>query len=135
MKPKQKLLGTTLQIRKLLPHPLLILTHCVAAAAGPIKSDPKCTSFVIVDRVPIVAFFLVPPRRWSVMMSSPHQMMESKRRHVIHDRLVRLEHQPHDPRNCSDVVGERHPGPFLRDLLRRKLRVPGKPAEGVPVCL
>ena len=96
VKPKQKLFRTLPDIRELPAHGQMILADCVATRLRPIKSDPGVVRLVIVNRIPIVTFLLVPPGRWSVMMSSPHQVMKAKRRHVIHDRIVRREHQLHD---------------------------------------
>src|SRR5262245_2189573 len=99
MEPEQKLFRTLLKIRELLSHRRLILADCIAASLRPIESNPECIGLVIVNRIPIVTFFLVPPWRRPVMMSTPKEMMKSKRRHVIHDCFVRLEHHSNDHRH------------------------------------
>src|SRR5689334_12423358 len=100
MKPEQKFLGTPIYSSEL-PRDLgTILTDRVAASLRPIKSNPERISLVIINRVPILAFLRVPPRRWSIVMSTPEEMMQSQRRHVIHDGFVRLEHQPYHCLHC-----------------------------------
>src|SRR6185369_817552 len=109
MKPEQKLLRTLLKIRELLSHRQMILAHCAATSLRPIESNPERIRLVIVNRVPIVTLFLVPPGRWAIMMSTPKEMMQSKRRHVIHDRLMRLEHHPYDRLHRTIIVSECQP--------------------------
>src|SRR6185369_11746660 len=116
-KPEQKVFRTLLKIRELLSHRQMILTHCVAAGLRPIESNPERIRLVIVNRVPIVTLFLVPPGRWSIMMSAPKKMMKTKRRHVIYDRLMRREHQSYNRLHGAGIVSERHPRPFGRYLL------------------
>src|SRR6188474_3410509 len=93
VKPEQKLFGTSLNISELLLDGQMILAHRVATCLRPIKPDAKRIRLVIVDWVPIVALFRIPPRRRPVVMSSPKEMMQTKRCHVVHNRIVRFEHQ------------------------------------------
>src|SRR5215470_8233812 len=96
MKPEQILFRALIYSSELPRDFRTILAHGVAPSLRPVESNPKRIRLVIVNRVPIVTFLRVPPRRWSIMMSAPKEMMQSKRRHVVHDCLMRLEHQPHD---------------------------------------
>src|ERR1041385_829695 len=71
MKPEQKLLRTTLDVRELFAHRQMILAHRVAAGLRAIEADAERVRFVIVNRVPVLAFLRVPPRRWSIVMPPP----------------------------------------------------------------
>ena len=84
--------GTLMDLRELLPSAPRVLTHRVATGLGPVKSDPKRIRFVVIDRVPVVTLLLVPPRCWSVMVTTPHDVMQTQRRHAIHNRIMRIEH-------------------------------------------
>src|SRR5215475_1249891 len=93
VKPKQKLLRTLLQVGKLVANWTMILADCIATSLRAIEPNAECISFVIVDRIPIIPFFSVPPWRWSIMMPAPKQVMQAKRSHVIDHCFIRVEHQ------------------------------------------
>src|SRR5437763_11034768 len=113
----------------------MILADCVAAGFCPVEAQPECVSLVIIDRIPVFARLRVPPGCWTIMMSAPHQVMKTERSHVVDRGLMRSEHQPDNRCDCTCVIRERHSGPLRCNLIGRYLRVPGQPAECVPVCL
>src|SRR5262245_2462377 len=92
MKPQQVLFRAGLQITKTIAHNRLILTYRVASCGCPVKTDTTIIGTVVVNGVPIVSWFGVPPRSRTIMMFAPHDVVKPKRRHVVNQSFVRLEH-------------------------------------------
>src|SRR5262245_4086700 len=82
MEPDQKLLRASGQVGEAVAHGWMILAHGIAACFGSVKPQAALVGAVIISRIPIVAFFLVPPRRGAIMMPAPHNVMQPERRHV-----------------------------------------------------
>src|SRR5262245_9177291 len=75
MEPDQKLLRTRSQVGVAVAHVRMILTHGIATFFSSVESQAAIVGAVIVGRIPVGAFFLVPPRRGAVMMPAPHNVM------------------------------------------------------------
>src|SRR5262249_36768241 len=83
MKPQQKLFRTRVKRAEKLPQWRGILRDSVAPARTAIETHAGVICAMKVNRVPIVALFLVPPGRRTVVMATPEKMMQSKGCHVI----------------------------------------------------
>src|ERR1043165_2448721 len=68
-------------------------------------------------------------------MPAPHDVMKTERRHVINHGLARFEHHARDCLDSSRVARPCHLNPFVRNLLGRKVWIPGQPTKSVPVGL
>src|SRR5713101_1034230 len=83
MKPQQKVLRTSIQVRKLIADRLMILTNGIAAGRGAVESDSFGVSTVVINRIPIIARLGIPPRSRTIMVTTPEKVMQPERRHVI----------------------------------------------------
>src|SRR5262245_43359088 len=135
MKPDQKLFRASSQAGEPVTRWRMILANGIAASLRAIESQPAFVGAVVIGRIPVGPFFLVPPRRGAVMMPAPHNVMQPQRRHVIHQRLVRFEHHARDRVHRFLIARERHPDPLLGDPPRRDVRIPCETTECVPVGL
>src|SRR6266542_1643346 len=113
----------------------MVLAQSITAGFSAIKSQTSLICAVIVNRIPVVALKGVPPGSRAVMMATPHKVMKAKRRHVVHQCLMRFKHDASDRSGSLRITRERHLYPFLGDLPRAEIRVPGKPPERIPVGL
>src|SRR5262245_60738401 len=90
---------------------------------------------MIIDRIPVITLFCVPPWRGTVMMTTPHNMVQSKRSHIVDQCFVRSNHEPDKRADCFRIIGQRHPGPLPGYLPRHEIGIPGQATEGIPVRL
>src|SRR5438105_3482743 len=88
MKPEQKLFGASGEVREAVAHFTVILAHGVAACFRAVKSEAAIIGAMVVNRILVLALLAVPPRSRAVMMPAPHNVMQTERRHIIHERLV-----------------------------------------------
>src|SRR5258705_80926 len=113
----------------------MVLAQRVAAGLSAVEPKPPGVGPMIINRVPVSTRLSVPPGSRTIVMSSPHDMVKAKRRHVIHDRLARLEHDASNDFCRPGIVSERHANPLLGNLPRSEIGIPREPAERVPVGL
>src|SRR5260370_1802203 len=92
MKPQQKVLRTSIQVRKLIADRLMILANRIAAGRGAVESDSFGISTMVINRIPIIARLRIPPRSLTVVMAAPKKMVQSQRCHVIDHSFARLKH-------------------------------------------
>src|SRR5262249_46596331 len=90
MKPKQQVLRTARDIGKSIAHRRIVLAHGIASVLCAIKTDALLVRPVVVSGIPVGARLSIPPRRRAVVVASPHNMMKTKRSHVIDESFVRL---------------------------------------------
>ncbi len=88
MEPKQKLLRTGVQVRKPIADRRMVLAQSVTPGSRAIKSDSAIVGAVEVNRIPVGARLRVPPRRWAIMMSAPHQVVQAQGRHIVNQRVM-----------------------------------------------
>src|SRR5262249_31250075 len=88
MEPGQKLLRARAQVGEEVTRRRVILAYGIAPGLRAVEAKAAFVGAVIIGRVPIGAPLFLPPRRGAVMMPAPHNVMQPKRRHVIHQRLM-----------------------------------------------
>ncbi len=135
MEPQQVLLRRGLHIPKPRGHLRRVLRHRIAPRRTAVEPDPRRVGPVIIDRRPVGPGPTGVPGRRPIMVRPAHQVVQAQRGHVVHHRVARPHHHPHHRAHHGRVIGEGHPRPVLGDVPRRRLRVPGQPAEHVPVGL
>src|SRR5215203_4261558 len=92
MEPQQKLFGTSIKFSKDLSYCRMILRDSVASGLRAVEANTLVIRAMVVDRVPICSLKLVLPWRRSVVVTTPHYVVQTEWRHVVDDRFVRLEH-------------------------------------------
>src|SRR6476620_11342815 len=88
MKQKQKLFRTCSEIGKQFSNWFMILGDRIATTLGPIKSNSPGIGAIIINRIPVIARKGVPPWRRAIVVVTPHDVEEPKRRHVVDNCFV-----------------------------------------------
>src|SRR5437764_1711274 len=135
MEPKQQFFRTSLQVCEMVAHWRMVLTHGVAARLRAVESQPSLVGTMVIDRIPIGLRFSVPPGSGAIVMSAPHDVMKTKRRHVIDHSLMRFKHEAGDSPYRLGIAGQCHLCPFFSNLPWSEIVIPRQPAKTVPVRL
>ena len=88
MEPEQQFIRHRVETRPFLRHRPGILIDCARACFGPVKADRILCGLVIIIWGPVCPSEIIDPRRGAIMVSGSHEMGETKRRHIVHDRLA-----------------------------------------------
>src|SRR5205085_7883964 len=91
MEPEQKFFRAGAQVGEAVADGRTVLTDGVAARRRAVEAEAARVGPMIVDRVPVGARLLVPPRRGAIVVPAPHEVMKAERRHVVNQRVVRLD--------------------------------------------
>ena len=112
----------------------MVLGDGVASGRGSIEADPRVVGAVVVNRCPVGASG-VDPRTGAMVVPLGHQMMQTERRHVVHDRFAGCKHHGFHRRDEPGIVGEGQSQPIVGDFIGAKRVVPGQSSEREPVGL
>src|SRR5258706_3648859 len=97
-------------------HWPMVLTHRVAARLRPVESQTSLVGTMVIDRIPIWLSFSVPPGSGAIVMSAPHDVMKTKRSHVIDHRLMRFKHEAGDNLYRLAITRQCHLYPLFSNL-------------------
>ena len=77
MKPQKKLFRTGIYASKTFAYRWMVLGYCITSSFSTVESDPIVISTMVVDGIPICSLKLVLPGRRSVVVTSPHDVVQT----------------------------------------------------------
>ena len=114
MEPEQQVLRTGLQVAPECPEFRRVILKGVGPRPGPVRPQAAPVGLMVVRGRP-VGPIVGHPGSWSVVMALGHDMMEPEGHGVIDHGFPGAHKQGDDGGDNLVLVGERHPGPLLRD--------------------
>src|SRR5690606_21058711 len=83
VEPQQECLRHGIDAAELLRHRRRVRGHGVAAGGAAVEADAARVGTVVVDRGPVRARATFDPRAGTVMVATPHQVVQAQRGHVV----------------------------------------------------
>src|SRR5207253_11421270 len=95
VKPKQKFFRAGGPVGEPLTNRRTVLAQGIAARLRAVETQAVLVGAMVVNRI-VGARLSVPPGSRTVVVPSPHDVMKAQGYHVVHQCLVRLEHDTDD---------------------------------------